>query len=261
MTITAAQQSAYDYYISLGWPASSAAAVVGVLSSESTPNLNTGSQGNQATDASGSLSNGQGAYGVASWNGTRQTDLANWAGSQTIPLDPALRQTQLAFVAHEVQGTGAWSVLSNSGATVAQKIAALVGSYERPAASNVAGENTAAQGFASALGGNLFPMSNMDIFTTLLSTDPVSIAGGPISAILGIGGANSLADSVTNLLPGATPAASSPGATPAASSPGMLQIFMTFLLSLIPRFGVMIVGLILILGSMYIFAQEVGPAK
>jgi trimeric autotransporter adhesin len=141
-------QTALNFFTSNGFSIAGASAATSVLFAES--GLNTGAQGNQATDASGVLSNGQGAFGIASWNGPRQTQLANYASANG--LDPSALTTQLQFFKSDLQTNFPSIASSVMNATDANSaVSDLVSTYENPAASNVAPEISNANGFAGQL--------------------------------------------------------------------------------------------------------------
>ena len=123
----------YAHYLSLGVPPKGAAALVGVFSTESGTKLATGSQGNAGTDLSGILSGTGGAYGIASWNGPRQTDLANYAAARG--KDPSDLITQGEFALWEMKNKypSSYDAVMGGGdiGTIAR---VLVTDYERPAA-------------------------------------------------------------------------------------------------------------------------------
>jgi Phage tail lysozyme len=130
-----------------------AKALSGVLQSES--GFNPGSQNNAGTDASGVLSNGQGAYGIASWNGSRQADLAKFAKDNA--MDPGDADTQKLFVQTEIANNPAYAdsykSLTDPNAKPGDIASTLVSNYENPAARNVGPETSKAMAYAAALRG------------------------------------------------------------------------------------------------------------
>lgn len=241
ITLTQAQIDAYTYYRTHGMSDASAAALVGVASEESGSGLGTGSQGNQNTDASGVLSNGQGAYGIFSWNGPRQQALSDYASQHG--LDPADRDTQLAFAATEVQGYGAWSTLSDAGSSVADKISALVNGYTIPASQYRAGDISGASDIAAALTGqDVGTLTGGSIFDGP-SINPIENFGSWVgNEIFGVPkDPNAVMNALT---------------APVQQAQSAVAGILEFIMSLIPRIGVGMVGLMLIIGAMYIFANQ-----
>jgi len=105
-----------------------ATAVSSVLYAESA--LHTGSQGRQSTETPGVL-NPSGAFGIASWNGPRQTDLADHAASWN--LDVNALETQLQFVLTEMANKyhQSWTAV-NSMQPYSAIIPTIVEEYEVP---------------------------------------------------------------------------------------------------------------------------------
>lgn len=109
--------------------------------------LNPGSQGKQSTETPGAL-NPSGAYGIASWNGPRQTALATFAKVKNLPVDQV--NTQLLFVLTECANSypKVWDAIK--GPTTYQNfIPIFVEDYEVPA--NPSAEIVRAQAFAATL--------------------------------------------------------------------------------------------------------------
>ena len=118
--MTPEQQFAIQFYVKQGFTPAQASGIVARLSVESGNNLNPAALGDKGT-----------AYGVAQWRGDRQQGLRDWAASQG--LDPSRRETQLAYVPHEMKTreTGAWQRLQ--GATDHAGAVNAMMDYERPA--------------------------------------------------------------------------------------------------------------------------------
>jgi hypothetical protein len=203
-----AAQSASDEFANSFTP-QGAKVLAGVLQSES--GFKTGSQGNSGTDASGVLSNGQGAYGIASWNGPRQADLANFAKQNE--MDPADPDTQKLFVQWEVANNPAYAdsykALTDPNAKPGDIASTVVGNYENPAERNVGPETSKALGLAAALRGQV-PGADVPAPGAGQAVAPV----GPPDSQYPSGVAGGLGPSYFN--GGATPAASAPVAAPAA---------------------------------------------
>jgi Phage tail lysozyme len=155
-TPSADAQGASDEF-SQSFTPQGAKAMAGVLQSES--GFKTGAQGNQATDASGALSGGKGAYGIGSWNGSRQGDLAKFASDNQ--MDPADPDTQKLFAQWEVMNNPAYAAsakaLTDPNAKPEDIASTLVTNYMRPADENVAPETSKAIALAAALRGQGAP--------------------------------------------------------------------------------------------------------
>jgi hypothetical protein len=136
-----------------GLSKNAAAALAGVAVAESGGKLGTGAQGNQKTDKSGVLSNGQGAFGIFSWNGDRQTALSNFARDNQ--LDVNKLETQAKFTLHEINTNPAYSktkaALADGSLSVKDMIGTIVSNYTRPASYNVASSKSRAYQAASGL--------------------------------------------------------------------------------------------------------------
>jgi hypothetical protein len=217
---TANQQSLYDLLVSKGIPAGNAAVAVGVLSAESGANLNTGAQNNSGTDASGALSNGQGAFGIASWNGSRQQDLLNFAGDAQ---SAGNLQTQGNFFLSELQNKypTVYQSLTNPGVNPTALATTLVTQYENPAATNVQGEISSAMQYAGQIGAG-----------PQMSNSQFDAANGGTTAS-GVGG---IIDKVT----------------------GAPSALLGWITNFFTRGIVVLLGIVLILGALYMLAQRNG---
>jgi hypothetical protein len=109
--------------------------------------LNPGSQGSQSSERGGIL-NAMGAFGVASWNGTRQADLLAFSQKKNLPVDSL--ETQLWFVLNEAANKypKTWAAITGAG-TYEEIIPVFVADYENPA--DHAKEIAAALEFAKEL--------------------------------------------------------------------------------------------------------------
>ena len=239
-TPTPAQTQLYIQLMSAGVPAGNAAAAVGVLSAESGANLNTGAQGNPQTDASGVLSNGQGAFGIASWNGSRQTDLANYAASTG--QNPADLATQGGFFLSDLQNNypTLYSAIMNPGSNPSDIISGLVTNYENPAQSNIPGEIAAAQTNAQTVmpGGSYMDLFKGDpnaqnYLANHAGTNPPGAIGttdNAINSALGDAGKTAAGSAIGGII-------------------GLINNYFT-------RGAVIGLGVILILGALYMFGQK-----
>jgi Phage tail lysozyme len=112
-------------------PRSTAIGIVSVLWYESS--LNPNAQKADGVDRGGVL-NPSGAYGIASWNGSRQAALQQFAAKQSLDVNSV--NTQLAFVLTEAATTPAyeefWAKIKNN-ATATDLIPTMVQVYENPA--------------------------------------------------------------------------------------------------------------------------------
>jgi hypothetical protein len=128
MPVPSVQLTATNYLQSRGISKEAAVALVSVLYAES--GLNPGSQGTQSTETPGVL-NPSGAYGIASWNGPRQEDLAKHAKMWNVPVDSL--ETQLHFVLTEMANhyKPSWEAMNSTG-TYESIIEVLVPNYESP---------------------------------------------------------------------------------------------------------------------------------
>jgi hypothetical protein len=129
MSAAPVQLVSAKHFIDKGLPVNGAVAMTCVLYFES--RLNPGPQGNQPTETPGVL-NMHGAYGIASWNGPRQTGLNNYALAHG--RDVGLLDTQLDFVVNEIANhfPRSWAAI-RSADTCESIIATLVAEYENPA--------------------------------------------------------------------------------------------------------------------------------
>jgi len=121
--------TAFNHYLEKGIGRNAAAGIVGVLDFESA--LSPTAMNNSGTDKGGAL-NPKGAYGLAQWNGDRQTALALFA--KTKGFDPALYTTQLDFVLTECANSfpAVWAAIQANG-DVADFVTKFVREYENPA--------------------------------------------------------------------------------------------------------------------------------
>jgi hypothetical protein len=145
MSVPGVQLTAANYLQSRGISKEAAVALVSVLYAES--GLNPGSQGTQSTETPGIL-NPSGAYGIASWNGPRQEDLAKHAKAWNVPVDSL--ETQLHFVLTEMANhyKPSWEAINSTG-TYESIIEVLVPNYESP--KDVPAEVTRAKQIAAPL--------------------------------------------------------------------------------------------------------------
>lgn len=238
-TPTQAQQNLYLQFLAAGVPAGNAAAAVGVLSAESTPNLNTGAQGNPGTDASGVLSNGQGAFGIGSWNGSRQTDLQNYANSTGQDVNSLTTQGNFFLNDLQTNYPGVYSSLMSGSTNAADLTNSLVTVYENPAAGNVAGEIAKAGSYASGLTGGSY--------MSLFSGDPAAQQYLAQNAGSNPAGATGTTDTAINSTIGDAAAS-----TVGASATGIIALINNYF----TRGAVIGLGVILILGALYMFGQK-----
>jgi hypothetical protein len=142
---SAAATSAVNFLRKRGISRDAAIAITATLWSES--RLNPGSQGDQSTEHGGVL-NSKGAYGIASWNGPRQAELAEFAKRKGLAVD--MVETQLMFVLTETADhyPAVWKALISSD-TYEKIIPIFVADYENPA--DHAKEAAAALNFAKEL--------------------------------------------------------------------------------------------------------------
>lgn len=109
-----------DAFMRMGWTREQALGIVANIQRESGGN----------STAFNPEGGGNGAYGLAQWRGSRQTDFKAWAGKD---LRESTREEQLAFINHELRsGKETAAGRSLSGATTAEDAARVVSSqYER----------------------------------------------------------------------------------------------------------------------------------
>lgn len=119
------------HYLNKGISKDVATGIVSVLYAGESK-LNPGSQGTQSTETGGAL-NPHGAYGIGSWNGPRQQDLADFAKAKG--LDVGALDTQLDFVLTESANSypKVWAAINRPGITYAELIPIFVDYYEVPA--------------------------------------------------------------------------------------------------------------------------------
>ena len=126
-------QVAHDaiaHYLGKGLSKDVAVGLCAVLYAESL--LKPGSQGAQSTETPGAL-NPSGAFGIASWNGPRQKDLATFATRYS--RDPADINTQLDFVLTEAANgyPKLWAAIISPASHYLDVIEVMVDTYEIPA--------------------------------------------------------------------------------------------------------------------------------
>jgi hypothetical protein len=251
MALTNRQLEAYQYFLDAGLSPSAAAGMVGAATTESGSNLGSGSQGNQSTETGGVL-NPNGAFGIYSWNGPRQAGLSRFAVANPQYGSVDSLRMQVMFAASEVQNYGAWGVLSGSTGGITDHLTAIVTDYLRPAEQYRAGNIADGSEVAAELLGTSGSGGWIESFFPQWMNTPISelvpalpdwmgdfVDGGPLSVIT-----NSDGVPVSGMI------------ADAASSP--LAAIWNMFLSLIPRIGVGAVGLVMIMGAMYIFSQQVG---
>ena len=129
MSITQTAIDAAIFYVRKGISKDAAVALISVLWYES--KLKPGSQGSQSTETPGAL-NPAGAYGIASWNGSRQLALSTYATKKDLPVGEL--DTQLAFVLTEMANSypKSWAAINQPGLTYSQIIPTIVAEYENP---------------------------------------------------------------------------------------------------------------------------------
>ena len=99
---TSPVNTASNFFGQRGYDPNAVAGIVANLRYESGEKLNPLAMNNSGTETGGAI-NPRGAFGIAQWNGPRQADLLQFAGD---PNRARMLDTQLAFVAHELQKRG-----------------------------------------------------------------------------------------------------------------------------------------------------------
>lgn len=167
--MTPAQASALNYYTNVKQLTKDVAiGIVSVLQIES--GLNPLSENNSGTDAGGVI-NPKGAYGLAQWNGARQTALQAFATREG--LDVSKPETQLWFVLTEAADSfpATWTAFTSPASSYASVIEAMVKNYERPA--DQTSEVTKAMAVAKQLYGDFTPSTPVPTPTPTPSTPVV----------------------------------------------------------------------------------------
>lgn len=147
MTVDAKAKDAVAYLRSpLGLTKHAAVAVVSCLWYES--KLNPGSQGHQPTETPGIL-NPVGAYGIASWNGPRQSALSSFADRKLLHVERL--ETQLHFVVTECANwyPDVFKAINSKTLTYNEIIPVFVAEYENP--KNHEAEIAGSKAFAAQL--------------------------------------------------------------------------------------------------------------
>jgi len=122
--------NAIAYYHSKGYSKDVAIGICAVLYVES--QLNPHAVNNSGTDKGGVI-NPHGAYGIAQWNGPRQTALYNFARQKHLNYGDL--NTQLQFVLEECTRSYpvVWGTITNARTTYQEMIQEMVSHYEMPA--------------------------------------------------------------------------------------------------------------------------------
>lgn len=129
MTVPTVAITSADRYVQKGLTKEAACAIISVLWVES--GLNPGPQPSTSQTDHGGILYGSGAMGVASWNGSRQADLGNFAARKG--LSAWALNTQLDFVLTECANSykTVWDYIQN-GKSYSTIIPPFVREYERP---------------------------------------------------------------------------------------------------------------------------------
>ena len=128
-TIPANATAGMAHYLSKGVPPIPALGILAVCMVES--GLNPLAQNNTGTETPGAI-NPKGSFGLAQWNGERQTGLQDFATKKG--LDYNLLNTQLDRILNEMANDYpvSWAAYQNPNITLSQFITQFVSDYERP---------------------------------------------------------------------------------------------------------------------------------